>query len=255
VYTVRGSHTYSDEGSFAIGVTIVDDSATATVHTTATVLEELLPGGVRGTANERFVSELYRDLLGRPVDATGLAYWNGLLTQGAAHSVIAAGIENTSEYRAVEANALYSQYLHRSADPAGLAFSTQFLAHGGTVEQLASIIVSSPEYFQVRGGGTNHGFIDALYHDALGRAPDPIGEASFEQFLAAGGTRRQAADFVFGSQEYREHLVQFFYQEFLERDADAGGKAFWADQLAHHTDEEVIASIVGHDEFFAKTSA
>ncbi|HXT59406.1 MAG TPA: DUF4214 domain-containing protein, partial [Pirellulales bacterium] len=255
VYTVTGSHTYTDEGAFAVSVSIVDDTASATAHSTATMLEQLLPDGTRGTANERFISEVYRDLLHRQVDPVGLAFWNSQLAQGATREQVIAGIQSTQEYRDVEVDELYQQYLHRGADPSGLASSTQFLAHGGTVEQLSSIIVSSPEYFHARGGDTNHGFVDALYHDALGRAPDPTGEAAFEQFLANGGTRQQAADIIFGSAEYRGDLVQSFYQNLLDRDVEAGAQSFWSDQLAHHRDEEVIASIASSNEFYAKTSS
>jgi hypothetical protein len=255
VYTVTGSHTYTDEGAFAISVSIVDDTASATAHSTATMLEQLLPDGTRGTANERFISEVYRDLLHRQVDPVGLAFWNSQLAQGATREQVIAGIQSTQEYRDVEVDELYQQYLHRGADPSGLASSTQFLAHGGTVEQLSSIIVSSPEYFHARGGDTNHGFVDALYHDALGRAPDPTGEAAFEQLLANGGTRQQAADIIFGSAEYRGDLVQSFYQNLLDRDVEAGAQSFWSDQLAHHRDEEVIASIASSNEFYAKTSS
>jgi hypothetical protein len=255
VYTVTGSHTYTDEGAFAISVSIVDDTASATAHSTATILEELLPDGTRGTANERFVSEAYRDLLHREVDPAGLAFWNSQLAQGATREQVIAGIQSTQEYREVEVNGLYEQYLHRSADPSGLAAFSQHLAHGDTVEQLASIIVSSAEYFHARGGDTNHGFVDALYHDALGRAADPSGESAFEQFLANGGTRQQAADIIFGSAEYRGDLVQSFYQNLLDRDAETGAQSFWSDQLAHHRDEAVIASIAGSNEFYAKTSS
>src|SRR5262249_60652947 len=55
IYTVRATHVYTEEATFAIQVTISEDTggATATVRTTATTLEQLLPDGTRGTANQR----------------------------------------------------------------------------------------------------------------------------------------------------------------------------------------------------------
>src|SRR5205823_4059948 len=91
---VQGTHTYTDESTgdifpnqaYTIRVTIHDDSANATAASSATILEELLPGGVRGTPTQRFVSETYRDLLHRPVDQSGLDTWSpqidALVAQG-----------------------------------------------------------------------------------------------------------------------------------------------------------------------------
>jgi uncharacterized repeat protein (TIGR01451 family) len=255
VYTVSGSHMYADEGAFTISVSIDDDTASASVQTTATMLEELLPDGTRGTADQRFISELYRDLLGRPIDAGGLAHWSAMLAGGASRSEIAAGIEASQEYREVEVKGLYQRYLHRDVEADALAYWTQFLASGHSLEDLSAQLVGSDEYFNVRGGGTEQGFIDALFHDALGRAADPQGETAFEQFLAGGKSHQQAADIVFSSPEYRDDLVQNYYQNYLGRPAESDGQDYWAGQLADHSDEEVIASIVSQDEFYAKTSA
>ncbi len=78
IFTVTGSHTYADEENFAVTVVIRDntpgDNDTATVSTTAAILEELLPGGGTGTPNERFISEVYRDLINRQVEQSGLAF-------------------------------------------------------------------------------------------------------------------------------------------------------------------------------------
>ena len=45
-----------------------------------------------------------------------------------------------------------------------------------TVEQVASGITGSAEYFAMRGGGTETGFLTALYQDAL-VPPPPDAEA------------------------------------------------------------------------------
>src|SRR5207253_9455104 len=104
-------------------------------------------------------------------------------------------------------------------------------------------VAGSPEYFQIRGGGTNDGFLSALYQDALGRAIDASGQASFTRLLASGMTRTQAAAVIFSSTEYRQRLVQGYYESFLQRPADAGGlNSFVGALQAGSTDEEVIAS-------------
>jgi hypothetical protein len=46
------------------------------------------------------------------------------------------------------------------------------------------------------------------------------------------------------------------YLDVLDRPIDAGGESYWSGKLADgHTDEQVIAGIVGSDEYFAKTSS
>src|SRR5262249_51445817 len=81
-YTVLGSHTYTEDGSYTIRVNISEDSASTTVHTTATMLEELLPDGTRGTLDQRWLSEIYRDLLGRKIDVLGLSNATNALNNG-----------------------------------------------------------------------------------------------------------------------------------------------------------------------------
>ncbi len=122
-FAVLGSHDYTDEGSFAVSVTITGPSHSTTVGAGATLLEELLPDGTRGTPNERFISEVYRDLLGRPVDAGGLATWSGLLDQGVSRLQVVTLIEHdpghTNSLGSEVTAACKAILLHRDPDPGG----------------------------------------------------------------------------------------------------------------------------------------
>ena len=64
------------------------------------------------------------------------------------------------------------------ADAFGLGVFSTFLGQGGTPEQVAAAITGSPEYAQLH-GATDAGFLAGLYQDALGRTPDPTGQAVF----------------------------------------------------------------------------
>jgi uncharacterized protein (TIGR03118 family) len=212
-----------------------------------------LLGSLRAeTANERFVSQVYLDLLHRQVDQTGFNSFTSLLNQGASRTQVVMDIESSLEFRSDEIKALYTRYLHRAADPSGLANFTNFLAGGGTVEQVGTIIAGSPEYFQVRGGSSNNGFLQALYQDALNRGIDPSGQMIFGNALMNGATRAQVAAAIFSSTEFRQDLVQSDYQSFLHRAADPSGLGTFVGALAHGTsDEQVAADIIGSAEFFA----
>jgi hypothetical protein len=257
-YSVVGTHTYNDEGKFAIHVTVTDESTSATMATTATLLEELLPGGVRGTANERYISELYRDLLHRAVEPGGLAFWDNLLGQGEsraqiAQQIIAAGAP--FEYYRTIVNGLYETYLHRAADPNGLQFYANLMHNGATAEQIAGSIVASLEFAQ-RSGSTNDGFLSELYLDALHRPIDAGAETYFSNLLAQGATRGDVAAMVFASHEYHGDLVDSLYLEYLDRPSDAGGRAAFTTELDNGaTDQQLTVQLVASDEYFAKTSS
>jgi hypothetical protein len=259
-FAVRGSHLYTDEGTFSILVTVGKVNASITLPTQATILEELLPDGTRGTANQRFITEVYRDLLHRQTDAGGLAFWSGLLDQGISRRQVVFAIEScpTLEYRHIQVEDMYRALLQRPADPQGMSSGVAFLQAGGSVEQLAVLIIGSPEYAQ-KSGPTNVEFLKALYQDALHRAMDVGGQAFWDQALAGGTSRAAVAAAFFASDEYRTDLVQSYYHQFLDRTAEPAGLNTWFTHLRNgDSDERVLADIVGEPsrvEFFEKIAS
>jgi hypothetical protein len=244
----------TQEGTFSLYIVNAGTGGGTSNALTITVLTTL-PDGTRGTANERFVAQLYRDLLNRDVDSGGLVTWSAQLDQGVAPSTIIAQIEKSTEYLQDEVNALYSKYLHRAADPTGLGADVQLLENGATIEQVAANIIGSQEYFQDRGQATDATFLAALYEDALGRAIDSGGQSAWTNALNAGVTRSQVAADILASTEYRGDFVNATYLQFLERSADPGGLASWVAQLASGlTDQGLIAAIAGSAEYFNLTS-
>jgi uncharacterized repeat protein (TIGR01451 family) len=201
--------------------------------------------------NRFFVDQVFRDLLGRPADATGLAFWSGMLDQGAVSPTqVALAVENSPEYLGDEVDAAFRELLHRPADPASRSGGAAFLAAGGTVPQLDTVLAGSGEYVQSRGGGTNGGFLNALYADALGRAMDPVGLAFWTQQLSQGLSPAQVAATVFGSAEHDARVVQGLYQQFLRRPADPVGLNFMVTALLQGArQEQVAALLMGSDEY------
>ena len=148
---------------------------------------------------------------------------------------------------------LYQRFLGRAADPLGLATWVGFLADGGTMVQLEAMILGSPEYFNVHGGGTNAGFINAIYRDVLGRVPDPGGAMFYSQFLANGGSPFDVAQAILNSSEDELIRLKGYYQQFLRRDIDPAGQADWVNAIAQGVpDEAVIAGIMSSPEYFAR---
>src|SRR5205085_5465279 len=109
-------------------------------------------------ADVAFVSQLYLDLLHRPADSGGLAYFVSLIEQGQApRSNVVEIIEGSAEYEAIAVQALYQKYLGRLPSQQDLDSSVSFLANGGSVQGLQIMLTSSNEYFNTRGAGTNSG--------------------------------------------------------------------------------------------------
>jgi Ca2+-binding RTX toxin-like protein len=204
------------------------------------------------TADERFISHLYADLLGRPVEDEALPYWSDFMNQNG-HTVVAAAVQDSDEYQVAVVQGLYQTILRRPAEQAGLEAWIAFLRAGGTTAQLNALLYGSTEYFQNRGEGNNAGFAAALYEDVLGRFIDPQTEAWATAALVEGMTSNQLAALVLNSEEAGVQQVEGQYQRFLSREADGGGLA-WALALLKRDRgaEQLLTALADSVEYFAR---
>src|SRR5262249_37283025 len=117
-------------------------------------------------------------------------------------------------------------------------------------------LVGSVEFFITQGGGTNSGFLNAMYMNALNRPVDNSGLSSWLPLLNAGVQRGSIAFAIVDSTEALNYVVGGFYQKFLHRTADPAGLAGWVTAIqrgplhAGLTDEQVIAAFIGSDEYY-----
>jgi hypothetical protein len=210
------------------------------------------------------VAQVYRDLLRREADPGGLAFFTNQLDQGMlSRFQFVLAIESSVEYRTNVVVHLYSQLLHRDPDPSGFSAWVNFLGQGGTKHQLEVSFISSQEYVIRRGGGTSSGFLQAVYQDVLGRAPDPIGLTFWNQILANGESdedtspsyakRREVAASILLSMETTQDQVQRWYCQFLHRSADPIGLSALSKALPQGlADEQAIAVLVGSQEYLTR---
>ena len=255
VYAVTGSHTYSDEGNFTVQVRVGEEGASATSSGVATIATEILPIAGPATPNQKYVAEVYTDVLGRVVDAAGLQYWSNLLDQGQSRSVVAANLIHTPEYFGLVIKPVYEKYLGRAADPAGLNYWTNQMLNGLTDQQLEAQFIASPEFFG-RAGGTDLSWVDAVYSDLLGRPADPGGEAFWTAQLAAGESRAQVALGFTGSPESEALKIQEDYFKFLGRAASPSEVAGFVNAFENGaTNEIVIEGFIASDEYYARVQS
>jgi len=216
--------------------------------------------GNLASSNQSFIYQVYLDLLHRQVDPSGMPFFSGELDQGVSRAQVIQSIENSLEYRTDQVEALYQSYLGRSADPSGLASSLNLLLNASSYLpsqvlylQLQANILGSAEYYQNRGGGTNEGFLSALYHDVLGRAIDPSGAITFGVALANGMSRTLVAKAVLSSVEADQRIVETDYMNYLQRQADPLGMEVWVNLLRQGGGSDAVTmAIIASDEYFSR---
>jgi hypothetical protein len=290
-FTVAGTHTYTDESTarlpgsvYPISVVLNEGAQTITATAGASILEELLPGGVRGTPQQRFISELYRDLLHRAVDPGGLAGWtsalNGWLAQGKpmweAQGLVAYQImtEPGHEYYYTLVRNFYQFYLHRATGPGDqgmVDYMVNILATGVAAwpgrndvpdRRVRWIFLMSDEYQRLNAGPDNTAYVTAIYRDTFGRgiSGDPGAAAYIQQLNAGTTTRSQVSLDILLSDEYAR--VQAFndYRTLLDREPNTSADFTYIEYLVQQMQgglpEEVMhANIIGdpQQEFYSKT--
>jgi hypothetical protein len=163
---------------------------------------------------------------------------------------------------------LYVAAFNRAADPAGLVNWTRQLAAGASLDDVAAGFLGAPE-FALRYGSdpSNQALVDQLYTQALHRAPDAAGEASWVAALNGGESR---ADVVAGFSEsdenrqalsaatnisysatVEEEVARLYATAFL-RGADPSGFSTWTQALINGDSlGQVAAQFIQSPEFAA----
>jgi len=257
-YTVVGTHTYEDEGTYAVRVTVSEQGVSASVTGSAQIGQELLPiaDQAHPTANELYVAEVYTDVLLRRVDSGGLQFWAGQLDAGMARTDFTSQLTHSAEYYAnIIIRPAYEHFLGRDFDAKGLAFWVGQMQQGLTDEQLEAGFIGSDEYFN-HAGGTNTLWVDAMYEDLLGRAPDSQGEAFWVGQLAAGESRSAVALGFAASPERETKRITQDYVDFLDRFPTPSEVDSWVQEFEHGvTNEDVITAFVASDEYYDDVQA
>jgi hypothetical protein len=207
---------------------------------------------VQQTANQHFMSNVYNDLLGHGPDQGGLAFWSGLLDLGTSRATVLNLFDHGVWYFGPLIQSVYQQFLGRAADAGGLAFWIERMRNGVTDQQLEASLIASPEYGQ-HAGGTDRGWVDALYQDLLGRQPDAQGELFWMQELARGTSRYSVAYGFAASQERQRQHIAADYQKFLGRSAGGSEIDYWLAQFNQGAaNEDIITGLLVSDEYFKK---
>lgn len=197
-----------------------------------------------------YITRVYLDLFGRGVDPTGLATWTNQLASGTPRGAVADAITGSREYRSGLIRRAYQDFLLRGPDAAGLESWLVQMDRGMTIQQMEGGFVGSPEYYG-RAGGTDPGWVRAMYRDVLGREPSPGEVASWVATLASGGDRWSVAMGFLLSAERLGGRVDEQYVHVLGRPIDPQGLVTWVRALQGGARfESVIGGIVASEEYY-----
>lgn len=200
------------------------------------------------TENTNFIDKAYMDLLQRSPSPTDVA--NGLNALGSeTRYQFALSLDTSNEYYQLLVGTYVQSLLGRPANPTDLSFFTPLLASNSD-EFVQAQIAGSAEFF-LKSGGSDAGFVTALFKDFLNRTPSSSELALFVGELSTM-TREQVASQILGLLDYDKDLVSGYYLQFLRRPVDSTNLTFFANALngGTLTDEQVIASLIGTDEYF-----
>lgn len=200
-------------------------------------------------SNQRFVAQVYWDLLGRAAEPNGLSFWAGQINSSAmTREQVALNIGQSSEARNLQALDAFLRLLRRFPSTPDLTFWSNTLLNQGEDAMLAGIL-GSGEYF-ANAGGTNLGFVKRLFLDALERPSQPGGEAFYVAQLDGGSTPQQVALAVLQTTEADTLFVRKTFARALNRAPGAGGLNGFVTQLQGGARQNAVAaSILGTSEY------
>ncbi len=203
--------------------------------------------------NLAFVQRLYKDVLGRTGDATGINAWSQQLNNGMTTSAVAGIFWESVEHRGVQVDSYYATYFHRASDPAGRLVWVNAMTTGMTEEAVIATFVNSAEYQNAN--PLNNAFVVGLYRDVLARNADAAGLTAWTAALSGGSqTPAQVAQAFIDCHERHVTLVDLYYTHLLGRAADTAGETYWAGQLdtAADDDQSVAEAFLSSAEYFTK---
>ncbi len=164
-------------------------------------------------SDAEFVDVIYRNVLGRAPDSDGRNYWAGELANGMSRGAMMIGFSESDEYVASTRAALYEMdskgpvarlyraYFRRDADAGGLAF---WLDQDMPLSGISDAFAASDEFTGTYGALSNQQFVERVYENVLGRAPEQAGLEFWVAQIYAGMTRGQMMLNFSESPEYIE---------------------------------------------------
>lgn len=211
-----------------------------------------VPAAASTQGDINYINRLYSDLLLREPSASERdnAVW--ALGSGTSRSAVVQAIVGGGEFKVLWIDGVYMTYLDRLADDDEIVAGVGAFGSGGNFVGTEVTVLSSGEFLEAN-GGTNAGFVSALYQRVLFRQADSSGLAYWVGQLDSGARSRAsvAATLIRGSESARRRvagagvgapcattsvdddgaLASGSYCLILKRAADQSGFTYWSTAL------------------------
>ncbi len=138
-----------------------------------------------------FITQQYRDFLGREPDAAGLNFWTGKLRSGSSGSEVINAMATSPEFegRIAPVVRLYYAYFLRAPDILGLKFWAGKLGTGASTLAVSNEFAKSAEFQNTYGALNDAEFVQLVYQNVLDRDADSAGLEFWLAEMASGTTR------------------------------------------------------------------
>ena len=234
-------------------------------------------------SDANFVNQIYNDLLHR--NPSGFEENTLFVPQlnnaeSAARTQDARTLLSGQPYETLFIQSVYQQFLNRAPSSDEINLQLNLFNQGGTQEQVIASLLGSLEYFNndapgVVGGGataSNSTLIQAMYKQLFPGYTVSSGEVTYwvNQLNAGTITATQIANILDTTNLYHfgttgpltlsaavNGSVDRAYEKYLGRDANLGELNYWASVYAanpNYRTEDLIATILGSGEYFAKNT-
>ena len=154
-----------------------------------------------------YITQLYRNFLGREPDAAGLSYWSSQLQSGSLNAIsftqtLLESVEHQTIYKPIAL--IYYAAFNRMPDEAGLEYWANDIRNGASISTIAASIAASEEFTDLYGQRSNIQFLTGLYDSALQRTPDQAGLVYWSNALDLGVGRATVLQLFATSREMIE---------------------------------------------------
>jgi hypothetical protein len=224
--TAEISGTPTTPGDYTFALTVTDKWGAADTEN----VEIRIAGNV--TTNMTFVNGAIQVLFHHGFDSSNpfdAGLLNALNTGAYRPIDVAALLELSPEGQMVNTNDLFQNLLGRTPAAGELGFYQAFLAQGVSMQQLEGIVMSSDEFYNNIAGGTDAGWINAVYSKTLGHQADASAQAfwggqlsGLEQFYGytPQGARQVVATEIALSPEAAVYQAGIVFVRLFNRQAD-----------------------------------
>ncbi|MEQ5872651.1 DUF4214 domain-containing protein [Sagittula sp. NFXS13] len=171
--------------------------------------------------DEAFVTQLFRNVLGRDPADSGLTAWTRAIENGMTRSEAALAISESPEHiritqtglDAFEAQIdtatwtdtvyrLFGAVMGREPAASGLEAWSHAIAKDGDLSHIVEQFMDTPEFEGIYGDSDDTEFMTLLFRNVLGREPAASGLAAWSGRLAAGDSRAEVVSDFINSAEY-----------------------------------------------------